>query len=609
MSEETVTNAGAALADARTPEDFLKAVDAVQVEHSPIQTPQESIPETEPFDWISPSTSAGSCQTSPNSGATSDVTTPEEQTNTCVNNFNDPVFLENFAEYKAENPDLFPDIVPIDQQHKAYAVILEDQIILEPEEKTIKTLNETDGTLIDQKIDQTDGHKAAFFQTDPKTYKETPIREAIADFIHRWLKTVSFNERIYCYNRNTGVYSPDTGQVNAIINEFARRCDQRDLIPSMQSFVKKILIGKSVYMEYPFNRPSHRIPFKNWTLHLNANKTRWLKKDKSAADMVTWRIPYDYVPSAPEEPVIKVLKEWTNDEDMKILVQIPAHALFHQALKQPFKTTYLLIGETDAAKSTFLVLLEMAFRGMISKVPLQLIGSKFKNADMEGKLFNAYDDLKSTAINNTGEFKTHRGKFEHSIEHKGEMPYDGFIKCVYIFSSNPPLPKVDEVNDDAFFGSWKMIVFEHKFPRDPTWCERTFTEEFIAGFFNLILREYISIMHQGLLDQQTAEEVRDLWLGTTDEKRFVDATLESKPENEIDVDLCYDLYVKYKMNKKEVPKDKSQFGKGIMYLGITKHRPRKGDEKKHKAVYRGIGLKPGNEQPPQPEQPQQEIIN
>lgn len=272
----------------------------------------------------------------------------------------------------------------------------------------------------------------------------------------------------------------------------------------------------------------------------------------------------------------------------------------------------MIIGETDAAKSTYIFLLELAFKGMISKVPLQLVGKQFKNAEMESKLFNAYDDLKSTAINNTGDFKTHRGKFEHAIEHKGQMPYDGFIKCVYIFSSNPPLPKVDDVNDDAFFKSWKMVVFDKTFPRDPTWCDRTFTKEFVAGFFNLILQDYLRIYEEGLMGEQTAEESRDLWLGTTDEKRFIDDVLERKPDNEIDVDLCYDLYVNWKTAKNEKPKNKVQFGIGVMYTGITKHRHRRGEDKKHKSVYWGIGLKPKDKNDaaaiaPQPEKGQMMI--
>jgi phage/plasmid-associated DNA primase len=358
-----------------------------------------------------------------------------------------------------------------------------------------------------------------------------------------------------------------------------------------------MLLGMNVFAEYQFNLPYFRIPFKNTTLHLNVNGTGWLQRKISHEDMVTWRIGHDYNPDAPIEPILEVFKEWTDDEDMNVLAQIPAHALYHQALRQPFKKAYLIIGETDAAKSTYIYLLELAFKGMISRVPIQLIGARFKDAEMENKLFNAYDDIKSTAINNTGEFKTHRGKFEFSIEHKNQIPYDGYIKCVYLFSSNPPLPKVEEVNDDAFFGSWKMIVFNKKFPKDPTWCDRVFTGEFIAGFFNLVLRDYIRIMNGGLLGDQTPEEVRDMWLGTTDEKRFIDTVLERRPDNEIDVDECYALYVKYKIDRGEKPKNIAQFGIGVMYTGITKHRPRKGDDKKHKAVYWGIGVKPGTVQP------------
>lgn len=463
------------------------------------------------------------------------------------------------------------------------------------------SINKYEQTDLINRLDQLGG-KTKFFTTDFKTFKETPNKDEIASFIHGWLHTVCFNNKIYCYNRESGVYSQDAGQIKAIINEFARYCERMDLIPSMQYFVERMLLGKNVFKEYPFNRPKYCIPFRNKTLYLNDDRTGWDERSVSYTDMVTWRIPHNYNADSSIDPVLNVLQQWTDDYDYRILIQIPAHALYHQALKQPFKTAYLLVGEPDSGKSTYFYLLEHAFQGMISKVPLQLVGRQFKNAEMEGKLFNAYDDLKSTAINNTGDFKAHRGKFEHSIERKGEMAYDGNIKCVYLFTSNPPLPKVDEVNDDGFFGSWKLLVFEHHFDRDPTWCDRTFTEDFISGFFNLILMEYLHIMVNGLQNEQTAEEVRDLWLGTTEEKKFIDTKLIRNTELEIDTTVCYELYVQYKKEKGEFPKPIEQFGKGIMYLGITKHRPRKNDSGKQKAVYRGIGVK-------EPINPQQPILS
>jgi hypothetical protein len=455
-----------------------------------------------------------------------------------------------------------------------------------------QTLNLQYGERIENRMDTLGGRNYFFTPDLNRIGKETPNREHITTFIHKWLTTVTFNGKIYCYNRNSGVYSPDTGQINTVINEIARYCEREDLIPIIQLFVTKILLGKSVYLEYPFNKPSKIIPFLNTTLHLNKEQNGWDKRPVSSSDMVTWRIPHNYNENACVDTVINVLQEWTDKEDAQILIQICAHALYHQALSQPFKTAYLLVGESDSGKSTYITLIEKAFgSSMISNVPLQNIGKQFINASLEGKLFNAYDDLKSTAIKTSGEFKTHRGKFTHYIEHKGEMPYAGIIKCVYLFTSNPPLPRVEEVNDNAFFGSWKLIVFEHHFQRDPLWCERVFTDSFLSGFFCLILEEYIQIIKRGLQNEQSADDVRDLWLGTTDEKKFVDLELLRGPELEIDVDACYELYCNYKKNKNESAKNIVEFGKGIMYLGITKHRPRKGTEGKQKAVYRGIGSK------------------
>jgi len=423
------------------------------------------------------------------------------------------------------------------------------------------SINTSIGKRMEQRIMMLGG-EPNFFIMDPRTYRTVPKKAEIAQFIHAHLHTVAFNDTIYTYDTSHGIYIPGQGVIDAAINELCRICGHLDYITSLQNFVVTHLKGMNVFNQYPFDQVPNRIPFSNGTVRLNG--TTWILEDVRPSDMVTWRLNFPYDPFAPTAPVEKVLSDWVGEDDAHLLTQIPAQALLQMTQSQPYKMNYLLLGPPDAGKSTYIDLLQTAFgQNRCAEVPLQQIGMRFKNAELEGKLINLFDDLSDQEFTNLGAFKKLTGRFQHPIERKGKDTYEGLIKCVHVFSCNKP-PTLNITDDDAFYSRWQPVIFPNHFNRDPDWFTKTVTPEFLSGFANLVLNQYVSISENKLASDRTAEDVKEFWMRESmPEYAFTMDCLETGVDYTIPVAECYDLYVKW-MTEKGYPASKT---KNLVHFG------------------------------------------
>lgn len=392
------------------------------------------------------------------------------------------------------------------------------------------------------------------------------IKSEIVRFIHDFSKTVTFNDKIYAYDPDKGVYVPGEGIINAVINEICNICGHPSSIKTVQGFAGAHLKGINLYTTYPFNQTPNRIPFSNCTIRLVGNE--WVREDVKPEDMVTWRLNVRYDPDVSIDNILSVLTEWVAEDDVKSLINIPAQALLQMTCSQPYKRNYLLLGEHDAGKSTYIDLLQAFFgTDRCAEVPLQLIGTRFKNAELEGKLLNIYDDLSDKEINNLGAFKKLTGRFQHPIERKGQDSYEGLIKCVHVFSCNKP-PQLNITDDDAFYSRWQPLLFPNSFPRDPLWFTKNVTPSVLSGFANLILLRYIELIGNGLETDQTIEEIKNFWLRESmPEYAFIKDCLEEGIGFTLQIAECYELYkdwmIKVRLVNPSRVKDPVWFGRAM----------------------------------------------
>ena len=93
--------------------------------------------------------------------------------------------------------------------------------------------------------------------------KYLPSIEAIVHFIHKRLFTITFNDTVYTYDSEKGIYTQNDGIVKALINEMCRICGQPDKVMSLQGFTEPNLKGVNVYRSFPFDQVPFVIPFSN----------------------------------------------------------------------------------------------------------------------------------------------------------------------------------------------------------------------------------------------------------------------------------------------------------------------------------------------------------
>ncbi len=383
---------------------------------------------------------------------------------------------------------------------------------------------------------------------------------------------LTFNKTLYIYDETTGLYAENMGQVECAVQEIAETVGFTGRITQAKREVLSYVSDYNVETEYPFNgHPG--IPVANGVIRVDLAAGEIRLEPYSPGMRFTYRLPVVYDPEASPDHIDQVLRQWVEPGDVPLLYQIPAQAILHQiGRKKPYKKSYLLHGDQDAGKTTYLELLYCAFGAEnCAGVALQRIGTdRFYKGALEGKILNTYDDLGDVPFDNTGAFKALTGGFEHDIERKGRDSYKGRIFAVHVFTCNKP-PTVDDRNktDSAFWSRWEYLTFPNSFPRDPSFHERTFTQENVSGFFNRVLEAAIAIAQSGaLLVDSSAYVVRDRWSYNSDPLyRFIQGNLERDAKGAIPKDDLYDAYLKFcqyeEVDAAKIPASKDVFAKKI----------------------------------------------
>ena len=394
----------------------------------------------------------------------------------------------------------------------------------------------------------------------------------IGAYLREEFNALTFNKTLYLYDHATGLYVENVGQVENAVQEIAETIGFDGKITQAKREVLSYVKDYNIVTEYPFNAYPG-IPVANGVVQVDIAAGTIRLEDYAPEMRFTYRLPVVYDPAASPDGIDAVLRQWVEPEDVPLLYQIPAQAILHQiGRKKPYKKCYLLHGDQDAGKTTYLELLYCTFGPEnCAGVALQRIGTdRFFKGALEGRVFNIYDDLGDVPFDNTGALKALTGGFEHDIERKGRDSYRGRIFAVHVFTCNKP-PHVDDRNktDSAFWSRWEYLTFPNSFPRDPSFHERMFTQENISGYFNKVLETAIAIAQNGaLLVDSSAFVVRDRWSFNSDPLyRFIQGNLEKDAKGAIPKDDLYDAYLKFcafeSVDSAKIPTNKDVFAKKL----------------------------------------------
>ena len=340
----------------------------------------------------------------------------------------------------------------------------------------------------------------------------------IADYIRSKFSTVSFNRTIYIYDG--GIYRPNAGDLEERIREIIARSDAKC---SITKDTRDILAYVATYnrcLEYPFNRHKDLIPVQNGVVKIDYTTGTAALLPHSPEFKFTFRLPVIYDPSVKGETFHnEVLSQYIEAELVDTLYQIPAQALLQMQGSKPYKKSYILQGDADAGKTTYLEWLT-AILGPenIAHASLHQIGQdRFINAVLESKILNTYDDLSDVPLQNIGPFKALTGGYNHQVERKHQQPYQSLITAAHVFTCNAP-PDVPEkiLFDSAFWSRWEYLHFPNVFEIDPEFQDRYFTPENLSGSFNRVIDMMIQIRRDGLVINRTPSEVKDEWQLSSD---------------------------------------------------------------------------------------------
>lgn len=305
-------------------------------------------------------------------------------------------------------------------------------------------------------------------------------------------------------NKDIATYASDQYAINNI---------KRETLDTLH-FIRSL----TAVSENPFNVKHDAINVNNGVIVFDRENGTYELKEHSPDYRFNYKLPVDYNPDAPDTIHEMCVSQWVDEPDE--LYQIPAQALIQTMNEAPFKKAYLVQGERNAGKSTYLNLLRKLFDGFISGIALQNLNEKvnrFNVANLEGMMFNIYDDLGEIPMDDVGTFKNLTGSYTQNIERKHCGAYMGRVNAVHIYTCNVP-PEFNKKikKDTAFWFRWNLIRFTRYFKTDDRFTD-IYTEENMSGFLNHILDMISRIFkNDGLVYQSDASEVREQWSLSTD---------------------------------------------------------------------------------------------
>jgi phage/plasmid-associated DNA primase len=384
---------------------------------------------------------------------------------------------------------------------------------------------------------------------------------AIAGYLRDKFSTVSFNKTIYIYDK--GIYRPNAGDLEERIREIITRSDAKC---SITRDTRDILAYVATYnrcLEFPFNRHKDLIPVQNGIVKIDYITGTAALLPHSPEFKFTFQLPVVFNSAARYEPFHnEVLSQYVEEDVVDTLYQIPAQALLQMQGSKPYKKSYILQGDADAGKTTYLEW-NTALIGPenIAHASLHQIGQdRFINAVLESKILNACDDLSDVPLQNIGPFKALTGGYDHQVERKHQQPYQSLITAVHVFTCNAP-PEVPEkiLFDSAFWSRFEYLHFPNVFEIDPNFKEEYFTSENISGSFNKVIETMIRIRRDGLVINHSPSEVKDEWQLSSDPfaKFCRDNMIETSDEQSFDklhlLDAFQDYCHENEINQRKVP--------------------------------------------------------
>jgi len=262
------------------------------------------------------------------------------------------------------------------------------------------------------------------------------------------------------------------------------------------------------------------------------------------------KLPIDYREGVDCPKIKTFLSDIVEPDTVSVLQECFGFGLYR---KYFIKKAFILVGEPNTGKSTFLRLMK-ALYGManVSGVNLQSISrDKFSSVSFHNKYLNVYDDLSFNDIKENGNFKMVTGgdSIPGEYKFKNQFLFDNYAKL--IFACNK-IPNIKDSDDDAYFDRWVIVHFNNivdKDKIDPFLVDKLTAPEELSGLLNFALDglRRLLINHRFSYEREPEEIKEEMQRSGLPIADFAYDCLEegSGVEDWISKEDMYNAYVKY----------------------------------------------------------------
>jgi len=342
-----------------------------------------------------------------------------------------------------------------------------------------------------------------------------PHSDRIADFILHENEIISYKDSLFIYRDGFFRNEPETVEdiVVQVLNEICKGDNSDNMTKKTADILTQIRTKARVHV-YPFNDYKNALPVENGIVifDFDAGACELIDHDPSKYKF-NYKIPTKYDPTVKNTVIYDMLKGYTGNPSE--LIQIPAQAFMQTMGHGPYKRAYLIHGEKNSGKTTYIEGLEILVGDeCFCDVSLDKLNQRFQIASIEGKVLNMHDDMGYFTLNDTGMFKTLTGRRKHDVERKGVQPYTATLDGVHVFTTNMPAKFDARVKaDEAFWERWSFITFNQKFCIKGDFKAKIFTPENMTAFLNIIVEEMLKIGKNGKLSTDVnLYETREKWM-------------------------------------------------------------------------------------------------
>jgi len=334
------------------------------------------------------------------------------------------------------------------------------------------------------------------------------------------------------------------------------------------------LLNGAVYNAFHSHNPElviyHHIPH-----NINHELVKEVFRNLTIDDSVIHNLAERYTPKT-----LNAFKEWVGDKWILLYEMIGC-----VLLPKPIKKAFLLIGDTDTGKSTYLRLQQRLIgKDNYTSISLQELTNpeyRFRASRIYRKLANYYPDLPTEAVRNPGAFKVITGEDVITIERKHRDPFEWLPYTKHFFSANEPPPVYGA--DRAFWNRWLVVEFEGSFKKKIKDFERMLLDE----ASNILAISVIAMLRVVSRDwtfsyENTPEDAKRKWLMSSDSvyafmvNKLEEGELEEDPAGSIASSDLYNMYVEWCHENDMQPLDSRVFPNHIKKIMGYKTKKVKG---------------------------------